>query len=107
MKLTNVYPQMKTKTQSKPEVKRSSENGSGNRAQPANASSASTDRVELSPESRDIQTIRSILDETPAIRSERVDVIKDLIARGEYTIDPKDIANKMLESFLNDAPYDV
>ena len=102
MKITDVYPQSKARTEAKGEVKKGSdakaEGKAAETAAPANAS----DKVVLSSGSRDVGKVREILESTPAVRAERIEEIKGQIDRGEYQIDPNDVADKMLMSLLTD-----
>lgn len=96
MKLSNIFPQiMPEKIQSKKDRDVSSTSATS-------SPTPGADRVELSSQSADIQRMREIIDSTPAVRAERVQELKGLIARGEYTIDPQKIADKMLQGLLEE-----
>ena len=61
------------------------------------------DRVALSPEAREMQRARKLLDAIPDIREDRVTEIKARIEEGTYEIDGDKIAAKMIrESILNE-----
>ncbi|MEW6426955.1 MAG: flagellar biosynthesis anti-sigma factor FlgM [Thermodesulfobacteriota bacterium] len=96
MKLTNIFPQIKT---DKVQVKKSREVGPA--AEPSPAAQA-TDRVELSAGTADAKKIREILQETPEVRAERVQALKERIDRGEYQVDSGKVADKLLKSLLQD-----
>ena len=64
--------------------------------------SIETDRVELSASSREVQKMKGIIEETPAVRQERVQALRDQIQQGEYQVDPYQVADKMLISLLSD-----
>ena len=58
---------------------------------------AGSDRVELSPQSRDMKKIHEILAATPDVRSEKVEALKKAIAEGTYNVKTEDIADKMVQ----------
>ncbi|QIA26253.1 flagellar biosynthesis anti-sigma factor FlgM [Thermaerobacter sp. PB12/4term] len=60
------------------------------------------DRVDLSPAAAAVQRL---VDETrglPEVRAERVAALRAQIARGEYRIDPQQVAERMLYRLLAD-----
>jgi len=61
---------------------------------------AGSDRVELSPQSRDIKKIHDILATTPEMRTEKVAELKKAIADGTYRVNTEDIADKMLKEMV-------
>jgi negative regulator of flagellin synthesis FlgM len=72
-----------------------------NTAAPSVGSLASgSDRVELSPQSRDMKKIHEILAATPEIRTEKVAALKQAIAEGTYKVKAEDIAEKMIQEFV-------
>ena len=97
MKLTGIIPQIKT--DNKIQTKKSE--GLVDKIDGA-LSVTQTDRVEISAGTMDIQKVREVLGQTPSVRSQRVQELKDQIARGEYSVDPYKIADKMLISLLSD-----
>lgn len=98
MKLTNIFPQIKT---DKVQVKRS-EGPAANGAGPARA--GGQDRVDLSPGSLEVQKARDILVQTPEVRTDKVQLLREQLARGEYRVDAHGIADKMLLSLLSEHP---
>ena len=98
MKLSNLFPQIKT--DSGLQVKKTQASTSA-KTEAANAP-ASTDRVELSANTVDVQKIKEALDATPSVRAEKVQALKEQIERGEYQVDAEKVANKMLISLLSD-----
>lgn len=63
----------------------------------------STDAVVLSPEAKQIQKAKELIDSLPDIREEKVAEIRARIESGEYQIDGEKIASKMVEeSLLNE-----
>lgn len=99
MKVTNVFQQIKTE---KTQVKRS-ESGS-----PTSSASKAPqgDRVELSAGSQEVQKAKEVLAQTPAVRADRVQELKQQIERGEYQVDPHKIADKMMASLLSETVLD-
>ena len=96
MKISNYVPQIKT----------------DNKIHKANASSVaetsssqptSGDRVHLSSSSVDVQKMKSIIQETPSVRMDRVQSLKEQIERGEYQVDPYRVADKMLMNLLSES----
>ena len=66
------------------------------------ASSASSpdegsDKVELSPQSRDMKKIHEILASTPEVRTEKVAALKKAISEGTYNVKTGDVADKMVQ----------
>ena len=59
---------------------------------------AQGDRVSLSPSALMHTAAHAAATKAPEIRQEKVDGIKERLANGEYTIDSKHIAKKLLEN---------
>ena len=66
------------------------------------ASSAVTEKVNLSTRAKDIQQIRQILDQTPDIREDKVLELKRQIDSDNYRINVEKIAEKMVGESLID-----
>jgi flagellar biosynthesis anti-sigma factor FlgM len=64
--------------------------------------SVTKDDVKLSVSAQDMDRVREIVQKLPDIRYERVKPITDRIAAGTYTVDPNDIADKLLGRLLAD-----
>ncbi len=63
----------------------------------------SEDTVALSPEAKQMQEVKNILDSLPDVREEKVAEIRGRIEDGTYSVDSGKIAFKMMrESILND-----
>ncbi len=99
MKVTDFSPQIKStdKVEAK-KVKGSALDKTG-----SPSSVKGSDRVELSASSAEVQKMRGILQETPSVRSDKVQALKEKIERGEYQINAYDVADKMLMSLLSDS----
>jgi len=61
---------------------------------------AGSDRVELSPQSRDMKKINEILATTPEMRTEKVAELKKAIEDGTYRVKTEDIADKMVQEMV-------
>ena len=98
MKLTNIFPQIKT------DNKVQARKAEG--AAPVKGIGAGVpvggDRVELSAGSQDVQKAREILQQTPAVRTDRVEALRQQVERGEYQVDSQQVAGKMLMSLISD-----
>ena len=65
----------------------------------------SEDKIALSPEAKQIQEAKKLLDSLPDIREDKVAEIKEQIEAGTYNIDSEKIAYRMIrESLLNEMP---
>lgn len=62
--------------------------------------SISEERVELSRKASDINRIRDIVRKTPDIRGEKVALLREKIASGNYNVSGQEIADKMLREHL-------
>lgn len=98
MKLGNIFTRIKT--DNKLQVKKVE--ASALRQTEAVNPSSDTDRVELSTGSMDVQKAQEILQQTPSVRAEKVQALKERIERGEYQVDPYKVADKMLISLVSD-----
>lgn len=102
MKLTNFFPQVtadnRVQTKKSKDAEAAKSTGS--------LSSGMVDRVEISSGSKDVQRMQQILQNTPDVRMERVEALRQQIARGQYEVNPLDIADKMLGSLVTENPFD-
>jgi negative regulator of flagellin synthesis FlgM len=64
--------------------------------------SSSTDKVELSARSKEMQKIHEVLQKTPDIRAERVASLKKQIEEGTYDVKSEAIADKMIKESILD-----
>jgi flagellar biosynthesis anti-sigma factor FlgM len=67
-----------------------------------NGTPIATERVDLSAEAKDFQRIRQIVDQTPDVRQEQVQELKDQIKSGNYKVDSGKVAARMLGESLID-----
>lgn len=64
--------------------------------------SITKDDVKLSVSAQDMDRVRDIVQKLPDIRYERVTPIADEVSAGTYTVDPNEIADKLLGRLLAD-----
>ncbi|MCB2183511.1 MAG: flagellar biosynthesis anti-sigma factor FlgM [Desulfobulbaceae bacterium] len=94
MKLTDVISQVRT--ENKVEVKKSRKV----EGELGGAGPVSSDKVQLSSNSRDVQKMQEILSQTPEMRMEMIEALKQQIDAGTYKVDARDIADKMMDDLL-------
>ncbi len=58
---------------------------------------AGSDRVEISPQSRDMKKIHEVLANTPEVRTEKVAALKKAVEEGTYRVKTEDVADKMVK----------
>ncbi len=66
------------------------------RKETAKAAPAAGDRISLSPEALLRTAAHSAVTQAPDVRREKVDAIKEKVVSGQYTVDSKNIAAKLL-----------
>ncbi|WAM33062.1 flagellar biosynthesis anti-sigma factor FlgM [Caldicellulosiruptor morganii] len=57
------------------------------------------DKLEISSEARDFQTILNAIKSTPDIREEKVNEIKSKIESGTYSVSAKDVVEKLIREY--------
>ncbi len=68
----------------------------GRKEAAATQAPAKGDRISLSPEALLRTAAHSAATQAPDVRREKVDAIKERVAAGEYTVDSRKIATKLL-----------
>ena len=63
---------------------------------------AATDRVELSPRSKEMAKAAEALARTPEVRQQKVEELKAAVADGTYQVDEREVAQKMILNMLED-----
>ncbi len=63
----------------------------------ANKTDDSKDRITLSGKAKEINELKSLIDQMPEIRTDRVESIKKAIDSGTYDVDLLKVAKKILE----------
>lgn len=101
MKISDFIPQVKTENKVQ-KVKESSDS-----SKVSSGSAIGADRVELSTGSLDVQKMKEIIQDTPAVRMDRVQALKAQIENGEYEVDPYRVADKMLMTLLSESGSNI
>lgn len=70
--------------------------------QATNAALQQGEKVDLSTKAKDIQQARNALNNTPDIREEKVQEIKNQVNKGTYNVDAGKIADKMVNESMLD-----
>jgi negative regulator of flagellin synthesis FlgM len=70
--------------------------------QPGGMSSTMTERVDLSSKAKDIQQIKQIIEETPDVRMDKIQELKQQIETGNYKVDAEKVAEKLVTESLID-----
>jgi len=65
-------------------------------------STTMTERVDLSSKAKEIQQIKQIIAETPEVRMDKVQELKQQIDAGKYQIDAQKVADKLAAESLID-----
>ena len=97
MKITDFVPQIKTENRAQKVKDRPAIDA------PTTTATTGADRVELSASSIDVHKMKMIIQDTPAVRMDRVQALKEQIERGEYEVDPYRVADKMLINLLSES----
>ncbi len=58
--------------------------------------------VNLSTASKEVQTAREIIASEPDVREDKVSELRKRIESGNYTVDNKAVADKIVESFIDE-----
>lgn len=70
------------------------------RAQGSQGEKQLEERVEISARAREIQRIKTILEEMPEVRMEKVEEIRAMLQKGQYKVDLEALSEKLLEALL-------
>ena len=68
-------------------------------------SSSGTEQIAISSKAKDIQKATEAVNASPDIRIEKVDQIKDQIAKGSYHVSSEQLAEKVLESIITKSEF--
>ncbi len=96
MKIGDFIPQIKTDN-------KIGKTKGAKRAESSSTASLVGDRVEISAGSLDVQKMKGIIQNTPDLRMDRVQALKEQIERGDYEVDPYRVADKMLMNLLSES----
>ena len=61
---------------------------------------AASDKVELSPQARDIQRAREVVQDAPEIRADKVEAARRALQSGDLNLEGRDLAEKLLRDTL-------
>jgi negative regulator of flagellin synthesis FlgM len=82
------------------QVERQRNERTGSRDGSTTQSSDREDSFELSSETQEFLRIRKLVDAIPDVRHDRVEQLKQEIARGTYNVPAKDIAEAILNEWI-------
>lgn len=108
MKIPGTPGQFKStvsKTSSKEAKKAGAKDGKVSGSGKKSAQGTTAEKVLLSPKAKDIAKINEIIKASPDIRTEKVERIKSEIATGTYSVDGKEIAEKILKEILAESEF--
>lgn len=63
------------------------------------ASPLNSAKVKLSERAKDMQKIRQAVDNTPDVNEARIKELRNMIAKGEYKVNPRAVADRMVDEF--------
>lgn len=66
---------------------------------PASTQPPVGDKVSIST---DVQKVQEVLKTTPDVRAEKVEELKQKVNSGQYRVDSREIANKMISSLMSE-----
>lgn len=66
-----------------------------------NKQKTDVDKVEISEEARDFQTILNAIKTTPDIREDKINEIKKKIDEGTYNVSAKDVVDKLIKGYIS------
>lgn len=80
--------------------------GSVSKSQGSGASSTSgTEQIAISSKAKDIQKATEVVNAAPDIRTDKVERIKNEIAKGSYRVSSEDLAEKVLENIITESKF--
>jgi negative regulator of flagellin synthesis FlgM len=96
-----INKQLPKPTQNEMDGIKGSQNQDGQKVQEKNQTPQDT-IVNLSTASKDAQIAKKVVDSEPDVREDKVAELKNQIESGNYTIDHKAVADKMVDSFMDE-----
>jgi negative regulator of flagellin synthesis FlgM len=75
------------------------------KSQGGTSSTGSTELIAISSKAKDIQKANEVVNAAADIRIEKVDQIKERIAKGNYSVTSEHIAEKMLENIITESKF--
>ncbi|TCT14012.1 FlgM family anti-sigma-28 factor [Natranaerovirga pectinivora] len=76
-------------------------NKSGVKVEKIYAAKKENDSLNISDFGRELQIAKKAVGNTPDIRRDKVDAIKNQIASGAYNVSVEEVANKIIESYFD------
>lgn len=67
------------------------------------AAANNKDRVEISQMGKDYQIAKQAVAQTPDIRQDKVNELKQKLASGTYNVDAKELAEKLVDSYFDES----
>lgn len=67
---------------------------------PKTEAAQNADNIVLSQKARLMQKASQVIAETPDVRQEKVDPLKEAVDQGSYPVDPQKVANSMIANLL-------
>ncbi len=58
------------------------------------------EKVDISPQAREIQRIKAALEQIPEVRSKKVEEIRRLVETGQYKVDLQAVSDKLLQALI-------
>ena len=68
-------------------------------------STGGTEQIAISSKAKDIQKATEAVNTAPDIRTEKVERIKNEIAKGDYRVSSEDLADKALENIITESKF--
>jgi len=69
------------------------------------SSTSGTEQIAISSKAKDIQKATEAVNAAPDIRTEKVERIKNEIAKGDYHVSSEDLAEKVLENIITESKF--
>jgi flagellar biosynthesis anti-sigma factor FlgM len=58
------------------------------------------EKVDISPEAREIQRLKALLEEIPDVREKKVEEVRRLIEEGRYQVDLNAVSDRILQALI-------
>ena len=75
------------------------------KSQGSSSSTSGTEQIAISSKAKDIQKATEAVSTAPDIRTEKVERIKNEIAKGSYRVSTEDLAEKVLENIITESKF--
>jgi negative regulator of flagellin synthesis FlgM len=81
------------------------DNKAATKSQGGASSTSGTEQIAISSKAKDIQKATEAVSTAPDIRTEKVERIKNEIAKGDYRVSSEDLAEKVLENIITESKF--